>query len=143
MNWIYGVAIIRDGDDFVVSVRDLPEVVTSGDDEAQALDLAADAIDVIVAGRMKDEADLGLPSAIEAGEHPVPLGAQLAAKASVYSLWREAKISKSELARRLGLNETEVRRLLNPGHATKLDRIDEAARALGGRIVVGTVAKAA
>ncbi|MFC2252478.1 type II toxin-antitoxin system HicB family antitoxin [Labrys portucalensis] len=143
MNWIYGVAISRDGDDFVVSVRDLPEVVTSGDNEAQALELAADAIGVIVAGRIKDEADLPEPSALQSGEHAVPLAAQLAAKASIYSLWRAAKVSKSELARRLGLNEGEVRRLLNPEHATKLDRIDEAARALGGRIVVGAEPMAA
>jgi antitoxin HicB len=134
--WIYGVAITQDGDDHVVSVRDLPEVVTSGDTLAEALELAADGIEVIVEGRMADEADLSPPSPILEGEHTVPLPASLAAKAAVYSAWKAAKMTKSELARRLGRNDTEVGRILDPRHGTKLDQLEEAAKALGKRLVV-------
>ena len=42
--WVYGVSIERKGEDFVVSVRDLPEVVTSGYSLEEALALAADSI---------------------------------------------------------------------------------------------------
>jgi antitoxin HicB len=139
MNWIYGVVIIKEGADHVVSVRDLPEVVTSGDAHQHALALAADAIAVIVAGRMKDETDLPPPSPIAAGEEAVPLDPHLAAKASVYSLWRKAKISKTELARRMHRNEGEVRRLLDPKHGTKLDQLRDAAHLLGDELVVGTL----
>jgi antitoxin HicB len=54
----------------------------------------------------------------------------------VYHAWKEAKVSKTELARRLGRNEIEVRRILNPRHGTKLDQLEEAAKALGGRLTV-------
>jgi antitoxin HicB len=64
------------------------------------------------------------------------LPAQLAAKASVYAAWKRAKITKVDLARRLGRNEVEVRRILNPRYGTKLDQLEEAAKALGGRLVV-------
>lgn len=134
--WVYGVAIGRDGEDFVVAVRDLPEVVSSGFSLAEALELAADAIAVVVEGRMTDNDDLPQASTVRSGEHAVPLPAQLAAKASVYSAWKAANLSKSELARRLGRNETEVRRILDPHHGTKLEQLDEAARALGTRLVV-------
>jgi len=134
--WVYGVAINRHNEDFVVSVRDLPEVVTSGSSLEEALELAADAIEVIVEGRMDDNDDLPLPSALLDGEFPVGLPAQLAAKASVYSAWKAAKVSKTELARRLGRAENEVRRILDPHHGTKLDQLEEAARALGARLVV-------
>lgn len=134
--WSYGVSIARDGADCVVSVRDLPEVVTSGSSLQEALDLATDAVEVIVEGRMDDGEDLPRPSPVETGEHAVALPAHLAAKASVYSAWKEAKLSKTEFARRLGRNETEVRRILDPHHGTKLDQLEEAAKVLGKRLVI-------
>jgi len=134
--WTYGASITRDGGDFVVSVRDLPEVVTSGSTQEEALELAADAIEVIVEGRMEDNEALPLPSRIRKREHAVSLPAHLAAKAAVYTAWKDAGVSKSELARRLRRNETEVRRILDPHQGTKLDQLEEAARALGGRLVV-------
>lgn len=135
--WIFGVRVTHEHGDHVVLVRDLPEVVTSGESLDEALALAADAIEVAVAGRMEDDMDLPEPTAVRKGEHVVPLPAQMAAKASVYAAWKKARLSKTELARRLERNETEVRRILNPRHGTKLDQLDEAARALGGRLSIG------
>lgn len=138
MNWVYGVSIVPfEEGGFVVSVRDLPEVLTFGDDLDEAIKMAEDAIFVIVAGRVRDESNLNLPTPVLDGEYAVPLRAQMAAKASIYALWKEAGLSKSELARRLNRSETEVRRLLNPDHGTKLNQISEAAQALGGTLVVG------
>jgi len=134
--WTYGVAIKHEDGDYVVSVRDLPEVVTAGDSLREALALAADAIEVIVEGRMDDNEDLPAPSPVQPGEHAVSLPAHLAAKASVYAAWKAAHVSKSELARRLNRNEGEVRRILDPHHGTKLDQLEAAARALGSRLVI-------
>ena len=36
----------------------------------------------------------------------------------------------------MGRSETEVRRILDPHRGTKIDQLDEAARALGGRLVI-------
>lgn len=134
MSNVYGVAICQEGDDVVVAVRDLPEVVTSGDSTAQALALAADAIEVAVAGRIEDDMDLPSPSRLRKGEHPVALPAPLAAKAAVYRAFKRSGMKKVELARAMGRNEVEVRRILDPRHGTKLDQLEEAARALGGRL---------
>ena len=134
--WVFGASIEEHPGEFVVSVRDLPEVVTSGSSLQEALDLAADAIAVAVEGRMDDNEDLPQASPVRSGEHAIVLPAQLAAKASVYSAWKAAKMSKSVLARRLGRNETEVRRILDPHHGTKLEQLEEAAKALGTRLVV-------
>jgi hypothetical protein len=43
---------------------------------------------------------------------------------------------KTGLARRLGVSETVVRRMLNPKHNTKPEKIQAALAALGKRIVV-------
>lgn len=141
---MYGDFAVRlhcEDTDFVrVEVRDLPEVQTSGRTEDEALEMAADAIDVAVGWMMELGLDVPTPSPPEPGEHLVPLPAMLAAKLAVYRAFRQAGISEAELARRLGLGETEARRILDPDHPTKLDRLDKAARALGVRLVVGATA---
>ena len=49
---------------------------------------------------------------------------------------RERGIPNTELAKRLGVSETVVRRMLNPKHDTKPDKIQAALVTLGKRIVV-------
>jgi antitoxin HicB len=66
----------------------------------------------------------------------IPVPAPMAAKAALYLAMREARISNVEMARRLGCDEKEVRRMLNPRHATKLPRIQKALELLGRRLVV-------
>lgn len=137
MHWIYGVRIDEEDGDFVVTVRDLPEVVTSGDSREEALELAKDAIEVVIAKRIEHERELPPPSQVRRAEQAVALAPHLAAKASVYALWKKAGISKRELARRIGRQETEARRILDPRFGTKLEQLGEAAEALGGKLVVG------
>lgn len=53
MRFVYPARLRRTGpDEVVVSFRDLPECLTSGADEAEALAEAADALDVAIAGRI-------------------------------------------------------------------------------------------
>ena len=132
----YGITVARKAGDFVVGVRDLPEVVTSGSNQEEALALAADAIEVAVTGRMEDDMDLPEPSARRKGEHAIALPARLAAKAAIYRAFKASGLRKTELSSRMSRNEVEVRRILNPRHGTKLDQLEEAARALGGRLDV-------
>ena len=49
---------------------------------------------------------------------------------------RKHGMRKTELAKRLGISETVVRRMLDPKHGTKPERIQAALAALGKRIVV-------
>jgi antitoxin HicB len=136
MDWVFAVAIRREEGDYVVSVRDLPEVVTAGDDEKQALVQAADAIEASIGFRMDKGEVLPNPSPVQDGEQPVSLSALSSVKASLYRAWREAGISKAELARRIGQGENEVRRILALDHRTKLDRLEETAKALGLNLTV-------
>ena len=60
----------------------------------------------------------------------------MAAKAALYLAMGEAKISNSELAKRLHCDEKQVRRMLDPRHVTKLPRIQKALELLGKRLVL-------
>jgi antitoxin HicB len=81
--------------------------------------------------RLIHKMELPQPSKPKAREVLIAPPAGTAAKAALYVAMREAGVSKMELARRLGVDEKEVRRMLDPGHGSKLPRIAEAIEALG------------
>ncbi|MFT3822225.1 MAG: type II toxin-antitoxin system HicB family antitoxin [Rubrivivax sp.] len=122
---------------FVVTCRDLPALVTQGEDRADALAQAADAMDEVFAIHMDDGLPLPPPSKARRGEVLVSPPAESVAKAALHTAMQAAGVSKLQLARRLGVDEKEVRRLLDPHHGSKLPRIAEAVQALGKRLVVG------
>lgn len=86
--------------------------------------------------------NLPLPKASPraAGQALVSVPAPTAVKAAFYSAIRQLSVSKVQLAAMLGVDEKEVRRLLDPHHPSKLNRIDELLRRLGKRLVIGSQA---
>jgi antitoxin HicB len=128
----YPVKLIRDDDDTLrVEAPDLPEVNTFGDDEADALRHAADAIATALQGRISDRKDIPVPSARKRGQRVVALPAMVAAKLGLYRAMQETGTRKSDLARKLGVHGPQVDRLLDLDHHSRLDQIEEAARAIG------------
>ena len=68
----------------------------------------------------------------------VTLPALTEAKLGLYSAMRAGKISKAELARRLNCHLPQVDRLLDLAHASRLDQLEGALRAVGKQLVVET-----
>ncbi len=119
---------------FVVTFPDLPEAITQGDTEAEALIEATDCLEEAIAARIDDKLDLPEPSPSQTNEHIVILPIQTALKAALYLAMKEAAITKVQLARLLEVDEKEVRRILDPRHGTKLSTIERALAALGKQI---------
>jgi antitoxin HicB len=115
---------------------DLPEAIASGADPAEALAEMRQAVAAAVSGLMIFGKALPAPSPVAAGHYAVALPGALAAKAAVYQAWKASRLTKIALAERMGRSETEVRRILDPKYGTKLDQLEEAATALGGRLAV-------
>ena len=122
---------------YVVTCRDLPELVTQGESVDDALEQAADAMDEVFATYLTEGLDLPPPSKARRREHLVAPPAEAVAKAALYVAMRQAGISKVQLAKRLGVDEKEVRRLLDPHYGSKLPRIAKAISLLGQRLVIG------
>lgn len=141
---VYPVQLTPDTIDggFTVTSRDFPEVITQGETATQAVLEASDAIEEAIASRIKRGVDIPIPSGKRQSEQmaTVPLSTSL--KAALYQAMREDNISKSELARRLGVDEKEVRRMLDPRHPSKTPGIERALFCLG-RSVIAEFAKAA
>lgn len=67
---------------------------------------------------------------------PITLPLLYAMKAALYLALREARLTQSALAAKLGSDEKEVRRLLDPAHASRISAIEAALRAIGKRVQV-------
>jgi len=143
-SFIYPARLKPDSVDggFVVTFADLPEAITQGDDIEHALHEAADCLDEAIVNRIVTGLPIPLPSAVKKGCYPVPLAAHSAAKAALYIALQEARMTKAGLAKRLGCDEKEVRRLLDPRHPSKLPRLESALAAIGRRLIVGFQATA-
>ena len=119
-----------------VRFRDLPEALTGGDDLEDTLAQAADCLAEAIAGRIVRGDAIPAPSKLKRGQYPIGVPLYLAPKLALYLAMREGGMRNTELARRLGVSETVVRRMLDPKHNTKPERIQAALAALGKRIVV-------
>jgi antitoxin HicB len=133
-------ALFEHGEDhgIVVSFPDVPEAITQGDDEADAYAQAEEALGLALL--TYPARGLPLPRAkAHRGEGLVPVAveAEVAAKLAVIEAVRASGITKSEFARRIGKDEKEARRILDPKHPTKLTTVTAALRELGQRLVIG------
>jgi antitoxin HicB len=124
------------GKGFHVRFPDLPEALTGGDDLEDTLVQAADCLAEAIAGRIARGGEIPAPSKVRRGQHLISVPLYLAPKLALYLAMRERRIPNTELAKRLGVSETVIRRMLNPKHDTKPEKIQAALAALGKRIVV-------
>jgi antitoxin HicB len=123
----------------VISFPDVPEVVTQGRGEADARAMAEEALGIVLLSYLDRGKPLPKPRAKSRNLVEIVLAPDVAAKLAVLESFAEAGISKSELARRLGKDEKEIRRILDPKHPTKLPALTAALRTLGKRLVVGVM----
>jgi antitoxin HicB len=119
---------------FVVTCRDVPELVTQGETIEDAISEAEGALGAAIEMRIEDGMNIPSPSRKKRGEHLASLPVGTAMKAALTISMQEQNVSKAELARRLGMDEKEARRMLDPKHGTKVPALERALHALGKRI---------
>ena len=128
----YPVKLTKDTNGtLLVTVADFPEAHTFGVDEADALVRAADAIASAMQGRITDRREIPRPSAPRRRERLVALPAIVVAKLELYRTMMEAGLRKADLARKLKVHAPQIDRLLDLDHDSRLDQIENAARAMG------------
>ncbi len=115
---------------------DLLEAITCGRDVDDAVSQAADCLQEALAGRMVRREAIPLPSAPQPGHRMVAVALYLAPKLALYLAMRGEGVTNTELARRLGVTEAVVRRMLDPHHNTRPDRLQAALAALGVRLLI-------
>ncbi|HSW49474.1 MAG TPA: type II toxin-antitoxin system HicB family antitoxin [Bryobacteraceae bacterium] len=128
----YPVVLERDTNGtLVASFPDVPEAHTFGEDEAETLLRAADALETALSMYVDARRDIPQPSPVRRGRKSIVLPALTEAKLALYSSMRAAGVGKAELARRLNWHMPQVDRLLDLAHGSRLDQMEAAFRALG------------
>jgi antitoxin HicB len=120
----------------VVHFPDLPEALTDGGDEAEALAEAADCLSEALAGRINRGEDIPPPSRLRRGQHWVAPDPTTALKAALYSALRARKMTVADLARRLDIDDRKAARLIDPRAASRLTDLEAALSALGNTLAI-------
>jgi antitoxin HicB len=124
----YPIELTPDGDVYLVTCPDFPEVTSFGEDVADARINARDAIEEALAARIADRQAIPEPST---GSCWIRLPIQTGLKIELYRALRARGATKTDLARRLGWHRPQVDRLLDLNHTSSLDRLETAFAALG------------
>jgi antitoxin HicB len=131
----YPVKLKKDANGMVlVRFPDVPEAITYGENKVEALRHAVDALESALSMYVDDHDPIPAPSPIKRGQTRVVVTALAEAKLNLYQSMRRSGIRKTDLARSLGCHLPQVDRLLDLNHASRLEQLEAAFRALGKRL---------
>jgi antitoxin HicB len=136
----YPATITKDGRDLLVTFKDVPEAITFGKTESDALSKAVDALETGLSFYVDARKPLPKPSKAKRGQKLVSPSALESAKLGVYQAMMDQGIKKAELARRLGWHMPQIDRLFDLKHSSKFDQIEAAATVLGCHIEITVAA---
>ena len=122
-----------------VTFRDIPEAITQGDDEADALSMAKEVLLAAMEVYFDEKRPVPSPSAAQRNDRLIPVPASVLAKILLLNQMLEQNVIPSELARRMATTRQEVNRLIDLKHTTRIDRIEEAMAALGRKLELSVV----
>lgn len=133
VNFIYPMTIKQEGTAYNISFEHFPEIATWADNKDEIMEIARDALEAALAGRINRKEEIPLPNYARENTTLIPVPILIATKAWLYYLMKSKNISNSDLARQLNLkSEKTIRRLLDPKENSKISSIEEAILRLEG-----------
>ena len=120
----------------VVHFPDLPDALTDGANEAEALSEASDCLSTALAARIANGEDIPPPSRLRRGQYLVAPEATMAPKAALHGALRARQMTVAELARRLDIDYRQAARLVDSRAASKLVSLEAALSQLGYRVAI-------
>jgi antitoxin HicB len=129
---------------FVITFPDFDWGITQGDTEAEGREMAAAALQTMIAEHIRKGEDLPRPTRPRGRKYRmIRLPALHELKAELYSAFRASGMKKVELARRLGIPKTTIDRLFDFNNHTRLEQIEAAFAALDKQLTIGVSDRAA
>lgn len=116
---------------FNISFPDIPEALTCGDGEDEAMRYALDALETALDFYFEDGRPIPTPSLRRRGQRWVVLPPTVAATVLLHNEMLRQKVRPIDLAKRMGIPRQELTRMLNLRHKTKIDSTAAALAALG------------
>lgn len=130
-----------DNGTFLVTCPVLPEVTTFGEDWTDAIHRGAEAVEEAIAARISDWQEVPVPDGSDLApalkkNQATAISLLAEMKLHLYMACREANVTRAELVRRTGWHREQVDRLFRFDHASKVEQMEAALRALNQRFDV-------
>jgi antitoxin HicB len=137
MRYAYPVVLDPEPDGTAVNVTfpDVPEALTWGDDQREALELAQDCLVTALGWRARHGEPIPRPSPAR-GRPMIAVPPLVAAKLALYTAMREQGIDTAGLARRLGVGEKVVHSMLHLKRRAHVALLERALAHLGVQLEV-------
>ncbi|MDE2797362.1 MAG: type II toxin-antitoxin system HicB family antitoxin [Gemmatimonadota bacterium] len=139
MQYAYPCNLIPDreeGEGFIVTFPDVPGAITGAQTREESLFLAEDALVAMLAVYVQQQREIPTPSPVADGQELVAVPPIAAAKLALYTAMREQGITGDALAIRLNLNDSAIRKLLDPDCYSHISQIMRALRNVGRSLVI-------
>ena len=122
---------------FVVRIPDVPGVVTQGDNIADAREMAVDGLELLLSSYIERGDELPEIKTKRARHSAwVEPSALAQMKLALYLEFRKSRLSKTELARRMGIVKQQVDRLFDLQHSSRVEQLEMAFAALGKSLTI-------
>jgi antitoxin HicB len=131
--WSYPVVLNPDDNGtWLITAPDIPELTTWApiDDLVAAIQNARNALVAALAARVERGEDIPTPSPAK-GRLSIIAPTLVGLKVALYRAMRMQRITQKEMARRIGCDPKDVRRLLDLTHNSRSDIVDRALLAAG------------
>ena len=119
-----------------VTFPDVPEAITCGWSREEALQMAEDCLGVALTFYVDRREDIPNPGAPTDRQVLIRVPLIIAAKLSLYTAMRSQNITDGVLGKRLGVSESEIRKLLNLDHSSSITQVEKALEAVGRTLVL-------
>ncbi|MXZ63276.1 MAG: hypothetical protein F4Y98_06710 [Chloroflexi bacterium] len=144
MRYAYPCSIVRDEEEaratgreaYAVTFPDVYGANTGGWSWDEAMEIAEDCLRVALGMYVKAREDIPEPAPPAEDQVLVSVSPIVAAKLALYTAMREQDVTNVALARRLGLQENAVRRLVDPDHRSHITSVEKALKELGRSLLV-------
>ena len=135
MEFQYPVTLKRSDGEVIATFKDVPEAITFGGDKEHALHEAEDALLVALSAYVDDKRPIPAPSKPTKRQSVVVVPPLAVAKIALHNALLDARLSNVALAEKMGLRETQIRRMLDLDHQSHISQIQQALRILGYEVV--------
>jgi len=101
------------------------------------MEYASDVLELCLEEYMRRKMGIPMPRRVRGRNYRMVRASALAeAKVSLYVAMQQAGLRKADLARKLHCQKSEIDRLLDLRHSSRLDQIERALKVLGKRLVL-------
>lgn len=127
----YSAKVMKDGDRYLVTFRDLKNVFAEGGTLEAAVFNGRQALDGVLASMLDHGLDIPVPTAPRRGEYEVPVGLAISAPLSLYLMRKRMNLTMSQVAAALDVTYRRYQSIEKPGANITARTLQAAAAAMG------------